>query len=347
MPIKKEKSLIIDAVKKVCPAVVSITMTAHLPRIKEYPFFPFGPQGPGWVVPREEGMEDVKVSGGSGFFVFNDGLILTNRHVVSEVNADYSVVTNDRKEYPVKVLARDPINDIAILKINVKNTPCLELGDSENLELGQTVIAVGNVLGQFNNTVSTGVVSGLSRYITASSGLTGQAQQLRGLIQTDAAVNPGNSGGPLVNIFAQVIGINTAVVLGAQNIGFTIPVNSAKKDLEDYKKYGRIKQPFLGVRHIIINEILQKQLNLPVGHGALILTEPDPSGGKGIAPNSPAARANLSEKDIILAINGKEITEENTLQDIVQKCQVGEEIKLTILKGQNKAEIKVKLTERE
>ncbi len=305
-----EKSKIIEVVKKICPAVVSVVMSANLSKLRQNQLFSFGPHNPyePYVpqtpnAPEMPEQKDVKlkVSGGSGFFISSKGLILTNRHVVAETDGEYTVVTNDDKEYPAEILAKDQINDIAVLKIKTPDSQTfsyLELGDSNHLDLGQTVIAVGNVLGQFSNTVSTGIVSGLSRYITAG-GMAGQVQQLRGLIQTDAAVNPGNSGGPLCDIFGRVIGINAAIVLGAQNIGFSIPINSAKKDLKEYDKFGRIRQPFFGVRHMVLNEEMQKLFNLPVSYGALVISEPMP-GDFAVVPNSPAAKANIIEKDIIL-----------------------------------------------
>lgn len=351
----KEKSKIIDVVKRVCPAVLSVMMSANLSKMRQLPFFPFEPFGPG-TPSKGKTTEKVRIGGGSGFFISPDGLILTNRHVVSEENVDYLIVTANEKEYEVEILAKDPINDIAILKVKCpfkskdkycpKNFPFLELGDSNDLELGQTVIAVGNVLGQFSNTVSTGVISGLSRYITATSGLgPGQTQQLRGLIQTDAAVNPGNSGGPLVDIFDKVIGINAAIVLGAQNIGFTIPINSAKKDLADYKKYGRIRQPFFGVRHLILNEELKKTFNLPIGYGALVIKEPVP-GDVAVVPGSPADKAQLKEKDIILEINKHKITEKHSLQDMLQQCKIGDEVALKIWRDGQIDIVKTKIEEK-
>ena len=234
-----EKSPIIEIAKKACPAVITIVISRDLPKIEGFYFFPYGSQE--FVVPKmKKGKrEKTKIGGGSGFIVSPDGYIITSNHVVAERDADYTVIYEPNKTYPAKVISRDPINDVAILKINIKNFPYLELGDSDKIELGETVIAIGNALGEFHDTVSTGVVSGLSRYITAFSGLSRQAEMLRGLIQTDAAINPGNSGGPLVNIEGKVIGINTAVVMGAQNIGFAIPINYAKKDLEEVKNTER------------------------------------------------------------------------------------------------------------
>ncbi|PJE58636.1 MAG: hypothetical protein COU83_02835, partial [Candidatus Portnoybacteria bacterium CG10_big_fil_rev_8_21_14_0_10_40_22] len=199
----------------------------------------------------------IQIGGGSGAIVDPSGIILTNKHVVYEQDADYTVITNDDKHYSAKVLARDPINDIAILKIDAENLPAVELGDSSNLQLGQTVIAIGNALGEFTNTVSMGVISGLSRYITAQASLAGHSEELRGLIQTDAAINPGNSGGPLVNLAGQVIGISSATVMGAENIGFAIPIAAAKQDLVDLKKHGRIIKASLGVRYVTLSKAIQ------------------------------------------------------------------------------------------
>lgn len=352
------KSPVVDVVKKISPAVVSITISKDLPKIRKYYVQPFdeffGPYGPPITQYRQEGKQRVKIGGGSGFFVSSDGVILTNRHVVISPDVDYTVVTTDEKEYSAEVLARDSINDIAIIKL--KNTkskkfPVLELGDSDEIELGQDVIAIGNALGAFKNTVSTGVISGLSRFITAQDGLSGHVAQLRGLVQTDAAINPGNSGGPLVNMDGEVVAINTAVVHGAQNIGFAIPVNNAKKDIDDLKKHGRIIQPFLGVRYIMINKAVQEEfaqkfnIRLPVDHGALIIKEPG-SGESAVVPGSPATKAKLMEHDIILEFNKVKITEKNPLQDLIYKAKPGSLIEIKILRGDKIGTTTVKLEER-
>src|SRR3990167_6966009 len=201
----------IDAVKKVAPSVVSIVISKHMPKIKSlYPAPFLGP----FAFGETDGTEMVKVGGGSGFVVHPDGLVLTNKHVVFDADAEYTVITTDLKEYSGKVISRDPINDIAVLKINAKGLPAVRLGNSSKLELGQTVIAIGNALGLFSNTVSKGIISGLSRTISASLGSSpeGHVENLRGVIQTDVAINSGNSGGPLVNLDGEVIGINTAVI---------------------------------------------------------------------------------------------------------------------------------------
>ncbi|MBI2587807.1 trypsin-like peptidase domain-containing protein [Candidatus Azambacteria bacterium] len=276
-----KKSPLVEAVKKVTPAVVSIIITKNHPQsdvppsmdpffpFGYDPFYPFGPEHP--KQPRPEG--PMKIGGGSGFLIDPDGLVLTNRHVVMDADAEYTVVLSSDQKYPATVVAHDPINDVAVLKIPASGLPTIKLGDSSKLELGEEVIAVGNALGQFQNTVSRGIVSGLSRYITASSGLEGKAEQLRGLIQTDAAINPGNSGGPLLNLDGEAIGINAAIVFGAENIGFAIPINAAKKDLADIAKFGRIRQPSLGVRYILVDEELQKRYKLPISSGALVIRE--------------------------------------------------------------------------
>lgn len=352
-----QKSPAVQAVKKVSPAVVSITISKDLPKIRKYHIQPFdeyfGPYGPPITQYRQEGSQRVKLGGGSGFFVFSEGIILTNRHVVVSPDVDYTVTTSDEKEYQAEVLARDSVNDIAIIKIkNPKGEkfPILELGDSSKIELGQDVIAIGNALGAFQNTVSTGVISGLSRFITAASGL-GQTQELRGLVQTDAAINPGNSGGPLVDFEGKVVGINAAIVLGAQNIGFALPINNAKKDLEDLKKHGRIIQPFLGVRYILINKALKEafqekyRVQLPVDYGALVIREPGP-GDSAVVPNGPAAKAGLIENDIILEFDKKKINEKNPLQQLIHDCKVGDVIEVKILRGDKIGTAKLKLEER-
>jgi len=339
-----EKSPIIDIAKRVCPAVITVVISRDLPKIEGFYFFPYG--GQQFVVPKVENgkKEKTKIGGGSGFIVSPDGYIITSNHVVAERDADYTVIYEPNKTYPAKVISRDPISDVAILKIQVKNFPFLELGDSDKIELGETVVAVGNALGEFHDTVSTGVVSGLSRYISAFSGLSRQAEMLRGLIQTDAAINPGNSGGPLVNIEGKAIGVNTAMVMGAQNIGFAIPINYAKKDLEEIKKYGKIKRPFLGVKYIILNKEISQKDKLPADYGALIVREA--LGESAIIPGGAAEKAGLKEFDIILECQGEKITEENPLSHILQKCKVNEEISLKVLRNKKETPIKVKLAEK-
>ena len=337
------KSPIVEIAKKVCPAVITIVISKDLPKIEGFYFLPFG--GKEFVVPKfEKEKEKTKIGGGSGFIVSKDGYIITCQHVVSDPEAEYTVILEPTKKYPAKVISRDPISDIAILKINAKNLPYLELGDSEKIELGEEVIAVGNALGEFHDTVSAGIISGVSRVISAYAGFSEGTIQLQGLIQTDAAINPGNSGGPLVNMEGKVIGVNTAMVMGAQNIGFAIPINYAKKDLEEVKKYGKIKRPFLGVKYIILNKEIAKLQKIPVDYGALILRET--FGESAVIKNSAADKAGLKEYDIILKVNDEKITEKNSLGNILQKYKVGDEVNLKVLREGKEINITVKLEEK-
>src|SRR3989344_5979536 len=275
-----EEERAIKTIKRVMPAVVSIVVSKKLKDLEqEIPAelakdLPKGPDGKARI-PEElvdtRGM--VEVGGGSGFVVREDGIIATNKHVVSEAGAEYVVLRSDGEKFPATILSRDPINDVAILKIEAKGLPIIRLGDSSHLELGERVIAIGNALGIVRNTVSLGIVSGLSRAIQAQADPDAPPQEMRGLIQTDAAINVGNSGGPLVDLEGKVVGINAAIVSGAHSIGFAIPINTVKRDLADLRKYGHIKRPLLGLRYIVIDERLATHKGLPVDYGAWIMRE--------------------------------------------------------------------------
>lgn len=332
------------------PSVVTIIISKSLEEIEKdmpaemTPLMPFGM--PEMKIPDEKidarGM--VQVGGGSGFIADSNGIILTNKHVISDATAEYTVLTNDGKKYPAKILARDPIDDVAILKIEASGLPVSELGDSSKMELGDDVLAIGNALGLFKNTVSKGIISGMSRSISAKPDPKEPVQELRGLLQTDAAINPGNSGGPLINMDGEVIGINAAIVFGAQNVGFAIPINAAKRDLSDVKKFGRVRRPLLGLRYINIDQNLQEKMNLPVNYGALVA-------GKGphheaVVPNTPASVAGLKEKDIVLECNGAKITLERTIQDFLEELNVGDALMLKVMRGDKMIDMKVELAER-
>ena len=331
----------IETVKRVAPAVVNIVIAKMVPAtprvaLQPTPHLPGGLDAPladdslGGFTPIDPQAEHkVKVGGGSGFIVHSDGLVLTNKHVVYEPDAEYTVITNDEKEYPAKVLSRDPINDVAILKIQATGLPTVALGDSSRIELGQTVIAIGNALGLFSNTVSKGIVSGLGRKISAALGTGGQIENLRHVIQTDVAINQGNSGGPLVNLNGEVIGINTAIIFGAQNIGFAIPVNWAKTDVDDLIRTGRIIRPYIGLRYVMLNQEMKDQYTLPVNYGALVLKDHIP-GSQAVIKGSPADKAGIKENDIILEINGVKLTEKQELADVVEQCNVGDQISLVV-----------------
>jgi len=277
----------------------------------------------------------VRVGWGSGFLVSKDGHIITNKHVVVDADAEYTVTTAAEDSYIAKVLARDPLNDVAILKIEGDNLPVIALGDSNAIRLGQTAIALGNALGEFQNTVSAGIVSGLSRFLTAMSDDGGHAEHLRGLIQTDAAINPGNSGGPLVDLSGAVIGINAATVFGAENIGFAIPINRAKRDLADVLQYGRIKKPFLGIRYVVINPEIQKKLKLDIDHGIIVRGE-HAAHYPGVVKASPADKAGLTEGDIILSVNNQELSEAHSLEDILENSEIGDSLTLQVLQKDGK-----------
>lgn len=341
------QSPIVQIAKKVCPAVITVIVSKDLPKAENFYSFPIG--GKEFIMPKLEKGEKSKIKktqigGGSGFIISSDGYLFTSNHVVADTTADYTVILNPKHKYPAKVLSRNPINDIAVLKIEAKELPYLEMSDSNKIQLGEEVVAVGNALGEFTDTLSAGIVSGLSRYITAFGGIDHQMQNLRGLIQTDAAINPGNSGGPLVNMEGQVIGINTAMIFGAQNIGFAIPINYAKKDLEEVKKYGKIKMPFLGVKYVLISKPLAEANKLPVSEGAIVVREQ--LGESPVIKGSSADKAGIKEWDIILACDGQKITVKNPLANILQKCKIGQETVFTVLRDGKKMDLKVKLEEK-
>lgn len=275
--------------------------------------------------------------------ITKDGFIVTNKHVIIDPEADYTVLMNNSKKYAAKVLAQDPVNDIAVLKVEANNLPTVELGDSANLKVGQTVIAIGNALGEFRNTVSTGVISGLARSVTAGGAGLG-SEQLVNVIQTDASINPGNSGGPLLNIAGQVIGINTAMAQGAQNIGFAIPINEVKNTIDSIKKFGRIIRPWLGVRYVIINKAIANANKLAVDYGAIIIRGQNQT-DLAVIPGSPADKAGLVENDIILEINGQKITEENPLANIVATLKPGDKITLRVMHQGKEKKVNLKLEE--
>jgi len=336
-----KKSPIISIAKKACPAVITIIVSKDLPKTKGFYGLPFGMQE--LLLPKtDSGKQQIKIGGGSGFIISSDGYILTCNHVVKDPTASYTVILSPEERYEAKVLAKDPLTDVAILRIKAKKLPHIKLGDSSKTELGETVIAIGNPLGEFEDTLSSGIVSGLSRKITAYSGA--QSQALRGLIQTDAAINPGNSGGPLVNMKGKVIGINTAVVQGSQNIGFAIPINYAKEDIREVKKYGKIKKPFLGIKYFILNEQISQINKIPVNYGAMILRER--LGERAVLEGSPADRSGLKVYDIILSCNEQKIDTDNSLDRMLQNHEIGDVLTFKILREGKRISIKVKLSER-
>ncbi|MDO8523433.1 MAG: trypsin-like peptidase domain-containing protein [bacterium] len=338
---------IIKAIEKALPGVVSIAASKAVELVAE----DLKKMG----VPPEQFSERLKdeaengkvsVSGGSGFIVDPSGIILTNKHVVQDKKATYKAVIAG-ESYDIEILGVDPLADIAILKIinPPSNLPAIALSNSKQIKLGMAVIAIGNALGEFSNTVSTGIVSGLSRFLSAITDIEGHQERLRGLIQTDAAINPGNSGGPLINLDGEAIGINSAIVFGAQNIGFAIPIDRARTDLEEIKKHGHIRSPFLGIRYVLLNKNIKKHFKIPTEHGALIVKE-----GLGeefaVLPGSSAYEAGLREHDIIVAANGKDITEKETLEDVLANCNVGDKLVLKYLRKDKEMTCEVLLEDR-
>jgi len=352
--ITEEESAVISAVEKVSPAVVNIVASKDLPKIQQYyrnPFFDdeffrnfFGDEYSIPNNPQGDQIEKKEIGNGTGFIVSTDGYIVTNKHVVSVEDAEYTVLMNNEEKFEAKIIARDTIGDMAIIKIEGENFPTVELGDSSNLKVGQKTIAIGNALGEFSNTVSTGVISGLSRSIIASGGSTG-TEELVDVIQTDASINPGNSGGPLLDISGKVIGINTAIASNAQNIGFAIPINEVKNIIESVEKYGKIVRPWLGVRYVQLNEVMKKENNLDIDYGALIIRGKKIS-DLAIVPGSPADKAGLVENDIILEINGEKINDKNPLNRMIAKFNSNDEITLKVLSKGEEKEIKITLEER-
>jgi serine protease Do len=352
-PQTTQEEKIIRVVENVSPTVVSIVVTKDVPVFEQYYTGPFEEfeeffgeffelQIPEY---RQEGTEKKEIGWGTGFIVSKEGMILTNRHVVLEEEVDYTVLTNDGQKFPAQVLARDPLRDLAVIKIEgQKSFPVAKFGDSDTLQIGQTVIAIGNALGEFRNTVSVGVISGLGRTVTASGG--GIIETLEDVIQTDAAINKGNSGGPLLNLKGEVIGVNFAIAQAAENIGFAIPINKGKKDIEQVKTLGKIVYPYLGVYYCLIDEEVQKEYNLSVGYGAWVgrdkYCQPYE---KSVIEGTAAEAAGLKEGDIILEFDGKTITTENSLAKIIMEYDPGDKVVLKILREGEEKIVQVTLGE--
>lgn len=319
----REDSVVIDVFKKASPAVVTITVNTPKQRILQFdPFQGFG-------IEERGGAQDLA----TGFIVSHDGLVVTNKHVVAETGLTYKVVTKDGQEYDVKNIYRDPLNDIALLKVEAGNLPTVELGDSSSLQVGQTAIAIGTPLGEFRTTVTAGIVSGLGRGINAGNPYEGLVERLDNVIQTDAAINPGNSGGPLLNSAGQVIGVNVAVAAGAENIGFAIPINVVKDSINQFKETGEFTRPYLGVQYQIINR--DSALRLEIPEGAYV---------EEVIEDSAAEKAGIQKGDIITKFGGEKIDEEKGgLAALVNKKKVGETVDVEIWRDEKSQTIKVTL----
>jgi len=310
-----ESSAVIEAVDQVTPAVVTIQSSG-------------------------DSLLGGASGTGSGFIYQPDGWILTNRHVVEEA-AELQVVLNDGRQFPGEVYGIDTLTDLAIVKIDASDLPVAPIGSSAHLEPGQVAIAIGNPLG-YENTVTTGVVSGLGRRITASDATQTSAETLNNLIQTDAAINPGNSGGPLVNSAGQVIGVNTAVSQNAQGLGFAIPIDVARPIMQQALDGAELTRPWIGVYYVPVDATLASEQDLPVDYGALISAT---DGGDAVFPGSPAADAGLQAGDIIVSVDGNQLSADADLSTLILPHAPGDTITLRILRDNSAREVDVTLGE--
>ncbi len=280
----------------------------------------------------------VQESAGTGIIVGSDGYILTNKHVIDGATSVRVTLSDGMVYDTVDVLGTDPLNDVAFLKIkNVNGLPAAQLGDSTSVKIGQKVVAIGNSLGQYDNTVTSGIISGVGRPISAQSG--NAVETLTDLMQTDAAINPGNSGGPLLNMQGQVIGINTAIAQDAQGIGFSIPINATKGILKGVLAGGKVQRAFLGVNYLSITADVAKQYNLPVKKGAYVSKET----GSAVGAGSPADKAGIKDKDIITKIGDIDVGEKGSVSSLIGEYAPGDTIQITILHDGQMNTLKVTL----
>lgn len=278
---------------------------------------------------------------GTGVIISKDGYILTNKHVIPESVQSVTVELADGTSYDnVEVIGRDPINDLAFLKISgVNDLKPAKLGDSSKMDVGQNVVAIGNALGQYQTTVTSGIISGVGRPVVAGDGSGAETETLSNLFQTDAAINPGNSGGPLVNMNDEVIGINVAVASNAQGIGFAIPINDAKGLIESVLTTGKVTRPYIGVRYVMLSESVARDLGTKQTKGAYV----GPGTGEAVVSGSPADKAGLKKGDIITKVDGKELNDGNSLATEISQHRVGDTVTLTVLRGGKEQQIKLTL----
>jgi S1-C subfamily serine protease len=304
-----------DIAEKASESVVTVSI-----KKKQNVISPFqsGIFGFTFGVPTGE-VKEVKQDIGTGFVVDQSGLIVTNKHVVGDASAQYSVIDKNDKEYPVSKIFRDPTNDLAIIKIDAANLPALDLGDSDKIRVGESVIAIGTALGEFRHTVTTGVVSGLGRGIQATDLMGQSIESLEGVIQTDAAINPGNSGGPLINALGEAIGVNVAVSAAGQNVGFALPINIVKTSLKNFNETGQFDRPFFGVSYRMISQ--QAALLNEVPQGAYVAE---------VGESSSAAEAGLKVGDIITEFDGQSLkNEQQNLAELINKKKIGDKVSVT------------------
>lgn len=329
-----EENVVTDVAEKVASGVVTVSYKQEKPVLEQYFLDPFGmfrgsrPTGQ---------VESEQVDIGSGFVIDTNGLVVTNKHVVSTGTAsDYKVVLKDESEHQVEKIWRDPANDLAILKIEGSGFKTIEMGDSDKLKVGNFVIAIGTALGEFRHTVTTGVVSGLGRGITAGDPSAGSglvAERLDNVIQTDAAINPGNSGGPLLNSLGQVIGVNVAVSQGANNIGFALPINLVKESMKNFNETGAFDRPFFGVRYQMISKEQGILNNVPAG-GYVVE----------VVKGSSADGAGIKKGDIIVSFDGKKLVDvENGLAELLGKKKIGDKVEVEVWRDEKTEKMSVEL----
>lgn len=278
---------------------------------------------------------------GTGVIVTEDGYILTNKHVINGATK-LTVILDDGTTYEeVKVVATDPLNDIAFLKIEgASGLTAATLGDSKTIHAGQQVIAIGNALGEYQNTVTSGIISGTGRSVTASDATGYNTETLTDMIQTDAAINSGNSGGPLVNAAGEVIGVNTATSSSAENMGFAIPISSVKGMLKQLVESGEAARAYLGVYGVEITPEVAKAYELPVSSGAYLYSS---SKYTAVVADSPASKAGLKDKDIVTAVNGVSVGMAGSLSNLIAEYKPGDTVQLTVVRDGKETAINVTL----
>ena len=330
-----EEDRLIKVIAKSSPAVVSIVIESAAPTITIT-------QTNNGKVEQEQTQDGLQEVGrGTGFLVSADGMIVTNRHVASDRVSKYTALLSDGRSFAAKVLDIDPANDLAFLKIDQTGLPFLTVSPNDNLRIGQNVIAIGNALGKYDNTVTRGILSGVNRSVDATDGRTGKTESLEDILQTDAAINNGNSGGPLIDGNGMVIGVNTAVENDGRGLGFAIPGSEVRKDLASYARYGSIARPRLGVRYFMITPELQLRKHLDLKEGAYL--GPSEDGQPAIVAGGPGFYAGLHSGDIITQVNGIKIAGKMTLSKIIQNKSVGDQVKLKVVRGSDTLDITASL----
>ncbi len=329
--IVSEESITIDIAKKAGASVVTVAQEGRTRSRSNSPYdFFFGIPGFEEQDPQDP-LQPQSI--GTGFVIGAEGLIVTNKHVISDPDIKYQIITNNEKTYNVQKIYRDPLNDIALLQVDLSQNSgntlkALELGDSSKLQAGQYAVAIGTALGEFRNTVTTGIISGLGRGITAGSPYEGAVERLDNVIQTDAAINPGNSGGPLLNSSGQVIGVNTAVSQSGQNIGFAIPINVIKDSLKNFNQTGKFDRPYLGVAYRLVTKEMAN--NNDLSEGAYV---------QDVVQGSSADEAGIKPEDIITEIDGEQINEKTPLSAMISKKKIGDSVKITFERAGDTQEV--------